>query len=225
MTHKTIITAAILFFSFRLHAQTNKFIEVMVSDTISLKPLEFTYKINTGNDATFLGMNTERDKTDPIISINNIKRILDKNSFKYRVETKGNYDIVPTRTADSSILITLTSDTSLERLYKLLLTIKGIAGKISNVKYESDSPYRADIYKRLYSQAHSDAKMLATISGNAIGQLISVEEPKESDPYSGYMDMFKKMASNNNMFAELFGMEDGFMQVTVKKLLFKFELK
>ena len=225
MKHKTITTAIILFLSFQLHAQITKFIEVMVSDTISLKPVEFTYQVSSGVDAGFFGMKTEKEDTDPIISINTIKKILDKNNFRYHVELKQNYNISTVKPVDSAIFITITSDTSLKRLYKLLLTIKGISGKISNVKYESDAPYKADMYKRLYSQAYTDAMMLGKVSGHSVGELISVEEPKEIDFYSGYMDMFKKMAGSDNMLSQLFGMDDNLIQVTVKKLLFKFSLK
>ncbi|HEV8270299.1 MAG TPA: hypothetical protein VGQ04_03280 [Chitinophagaceae bacterium] len=226
MKIKNIIAATIIALSsFTLNAQTNKFIEIAAADTIQLKPVEFVYQIATGNEMSFMQMKADKQEKDPEISIAVIKKILDKNNFVYEVKGKQNFRITPDKTSDSSIYVFLKSDAELKRLYKLLLTVKGISGNISDIKYESISPYKPEIYQRLYKQALADATILATISGNGVGQLISVQEPKESDFMSNYMDTLKQMSGSNNMFSEIFGFENSLIQKIEKKLLFRFEIK
>lgn len=226
MKIKNIITAAIIaFLSLTLNAQTNKFIEIEATDTIQLKPVEFVYKIATGNEMSFLQMKGDKEDKTPEISIAAIKKILDKNSFVYEVKGKQDFRISPEKTSDSSIFVHLKSDTELKRLYKLLLTVKGISGNISDIKYESFSPYKPEIYQRLYKQALAEATILATISGSGVGQMISVQEPKESDFLSYYMDKIMQMGGSNNMFSEIFGFENSLVQKIEKKLLFRFEIK
>jgi hypothetical protein len=226
MKIKNIIAATIIALSsLTLNAQTNKFIEIAATDTIQLKPVEFVYQIATGNEMSFMQMKADKQEKDPEISIATIKKILDKNNFVYEVKGKQNFRITPDKTSDSSIYVFLKSDAELKRLYKLLLTVKGISGNISDIKYESISPYKPEIYQKLYKQAFEDATILATISGNGVGQLISVQEPKESDFMSNYMDTLKQMSGSNNMFSEIFGFENSLIQKIEKKLLFRFEIK
>jgi len=226
MRTKTIVTATMIFLaSLTVHAQTNKFIEITATDTVELKPVEFTYQIVPGYEASFMQMKMEKENKDPEISIAAIKKILDKNNFAYEVKGKQDFKITMEKNSDSSIYVYLKTDSELKRLHKILLTIKGISGKISDVKYESISPYKAGIYQRMYTQALADATILSKISGNVVGQLISVQEPHETDYMSNYMNMIKQMAGSNNMFSEIFGFESNFVQKVEKKLLFKFEIK
>lgn len=226
MKLKSILTTTIIvLLSLILNAQTNKFIEIAATDTIQLKPIEFVYQIATGSDMSFMQMKVDKQDKDPEISIAAIKKILDKNNFVYEVKGKQNYRISPDKTSDSSIFVYLKLDTELKRLYKLLLTIKGISGNISDIKYESMSLYKPGIYQRLFKQALADATVLATISGNAVGQLISVQEPKDPDLMGNYMDAIKQMSGANTMFSEIFGFENSLVQKIEKKLLFKFEIK
>jgi len=226
MRTKTIITATIVFLStLSLNAQTNKFIEITATDTVELKPVEFTYQIVPGYEPSFMQMKVEKEGKDPEISIAAIKKILDKNNFVYEVKGKLDFKITPEKNNDSSIYVYLKTDSEVKRLHKILLTIKGISGRISDVKYESILPYKAGIYQRMYAQALADANILSKISGDVVGQLISVQEPHETDYMSTYMNMIKQMSGSNNMFSEIFGFENSFVQKVEKKLLFKFEIK
>lgn len=227
MKIKAITTGSLLFIiSCCLNAQTNKFIEITAIDTIELKPTEFTYQITTGLSGNF-PFNVRVEKVvgnEPEITIGTIKKVLDKSGFAYEVKNQGNYSVGPNKSPDSAIFIHLKSESDLNRLYKLLLTVKGISGKISEAKYETVSPYKADVYQRLYSKALADATTIAKVSGNSVGQLLSVEEPRQTDYMSDYMDMFKEMAASE-MFAEMLQLNKSLIQKVEKKLLFRFEMK
>jgi hypothetical protein len=218
----SIITISI--FSFHSNAQ-NKFIEILATDSVELKPVSFVYQVSSGTEINVFSIKMDKQDNEPVLSLTNIKKLLDKNSFAYQAKGKGNYSI-PEKTADSSVFVTLSSIEELNRLFKVLSNAKGISGKIAEVKYESISPYKADIYQRLYSKAFTDATTLAKVSNNTIGQLISVQEPAQTmDFFSGYQDMFQKLFSNNPIFSQMFGLESNLTQKTEKKLLFRFELK
>lgn len=222
-----VTIASVLFFivSFSLNAQTNRFIEVAAIDTIELKPVEFTYQITVGYSSPFpMNMRTEKDPDhEPEITIAAIKKVLDRSGFAYEVKNQGNYSVSPHKTPDSAIFLHLKSESELTRLYKLLLSVKGISGKISDAKYESVSPVKTDTYQRLYSKALADATTIAKISGNSIGKLISVAEPQQSDFMGEYMSMFKDMAASE-MFAEMLQLNKSLIQKIEKRLLFRFEL-
>jgi hypothetical protein len=229
MKFKTILLSTTLFFFFANDAiaQANKFIEIISLDTVELKPIEFTYQVSSGTDLTAMRVQNDRpDNIDIPFPVNSIKKILDKNNFSYQLKATNNYSISPSKSPDSTITITVNSDSALKRLYRILQNVKGITGKITDTKYESISPYKTEIYQRLYSKALTDATTLARVSGNSIGSLISVQEVlQESDFFSNYMEMMKKMSGLGGMFSEMFGLENNVTQKVEKKLLFRFELK
>lgn len=214
----------ILIFSFNSNAQ-NKFIELLATDSIELKAVAFVYQVNSGTELNLFSIKIDKQDNEPVLSLTNIKRLMDKNNFTYEAKGKGGYTI-PEKASDSSVFVTLNSSEELNRLFKVLANVKGISGKITDIKYESISPYKMEIYQRLYTKALNDATILAKISGNTIGQLISVREPQQTiDFFTGYQQMFQKVFDNNPMFSQMFGIETNLTQKTEKKLLFRFELK
>jgi hypothetical protein len=225
---KTLVSIFSIFFILILASEANaqnKFIEILSSDTVELRAVSLVYQVTPGQGANMFPMKTDRDENEPVLSVSNIKRLLDKNTFVYQVKGTSNYSI-PGQDHDSSVLVTLNSAEELNRLFKVLSNVKGISGKVADVKYESNSAYKAGIYQRLYTKALADATLLAKVSNNTVGQLISVQEPQQAaDMVSGYQEMFQKMFGNNPMFSQMFGIEANLTQKTEKKLLFKFELK
>jgi len=228
MKTKAAITVLLfLMGSVYVNAQNNnKFIEIMATDSIELKPVAFVYQVSSGPDLSMFPVKMDKTDNEPYVSLSTIKKVLDKNNFTYEAKGKENYTIGGDKTPDSVLLITLNSDTELKRLYKALVNVKSISGKISDVKFESISAYKPDMYQRLYTKALTDATTLAKVSGNSVGQLISVQEPQQgADFFSGYQQMLQKMTGPNNFLSQLLGLETGLTQKIETKLLFRFELK
>jgi len=207
----------------QLAAQNSKYIEINASDTIILKPIEFTYEISLGGRSFPFNLKVE-DTSQQTISLIEIENLLTKNKFLYEVKDNSNYSISPNRKPDSIIALILNSESELKRLYKILIKIQGISGRITDKKFESLSNYKDEIYTQLFLRASQEANDLAKISGHSIGQLISVHE-LQADPFSGYLDSFKEMFTKNDMFSGVFGYQIDINQRIEKKLVFKFEMK
>lgn len=246
---KLLILFAVALLSTASTAQ-NKFIEVVASDTAWVKPQQFTYSITTPSftvadivDAEVAKTDTSRvvktGRTSPgktwisnqgrksrapepqRTTFSDLKMLLSNNSFTYEVKADNAYTINSYST-DSSLQVTLTTEAELKRLYNLLAPFKqSITAKISNVKMDFAAANNTGLYKRLYEKALAGATAIAQVSGNTVGSLISVEEPK--DLLSGLMDLFKSWSSR--YYNEIFGMEGSMSQPVEKKLLFRFEMK
>jgi hypothetical protein len=220
-------------------AQTQRFIEIVSVDTVELKAIEFTYlvTISTDNfDVTVVPVDVDDTDTAAMvppppprqsITLSDIQRLLGKSNLNFELVSTGNYSIGGysyNRKADSGIILHLRSEADIKKVYGILKDVDGITGKVTDVKYESISSTRNDMYKRLYDKAHADAALLAGISGSSIGKLISVQELADTDFFSSYMDFFKKI-DKSDMFSAMFGLGNNFSQKIEKKLSFRFELK
>src|SRR5579871_5203632 len=107
----------------QLAAQNSKYIEVNASDTIILKPIEFTYEISLGGRSFPFNLKVE-DTSQQTISLIEIENLLTKNKFLYEVKDNSNYSISPNSKPDSIIALILNSESELKRLYKILIIIK-----------------------------------------------------------------------------------------------------
>ena len=218
------LLALSLTISQQLSAQNDRYIEIGETDTVRLKPLQFTYQIRTDNDPMYFGRPRKGDSTRSIVPLAYLEDLLTKNKFVFTVEDKSYYTIIPDRKTDSVITLNLNSESELRRLYGLLTKVQGISGKIIDAKFESPASYQNEMYGHLYAKALRDANDLAKISGNSIGRLISVHEP-QLDFLSGIMDSYKRSVGTTGLFAGMLGNGPGMSQQTEKALVFKFELK
>jgi hypothetical protein len=224
-THlKTSIIITLLCLTGYSYSQEVRFIELTVSDTITLHPTHFIYRINLGQQSEFMGLilpkETKQEGSSTVPSINEISNILDKEKCTYTINHYSDYSI-SNSTDQPSIDVTLNSENELKSLFNLLKTKEGISGRIEEISYEPMSKYYKEIYTRLYTKAINQTTLLANITGNTIGILISASNvEKEND---SYMDVYEQMTKNmpKGIFGEI--------QVSAKKeevkMVFKFEIK
>jgi hypothetical protein len=218
-----MVASGLILISLVSFAQESRFIELTVSDTVVLKSIGYTYQIDIGQQFEFMGLKIPQDNNDqdkPTTSITEVTDLLKKGNFPYSLSSEKNYSLSGSST-QPSILIDVTTENELKSLTDLLKQQPGISGKIKEVKYESMSKYHDQIYNNLYVKALRQATLLANISGNSIGALLSISEAKSST--NDYLDMYNqilkimpvKMQVETNVFEKSEEI----------KMVFKFELK
>ncbi len=205
--------------------QEAKTLEIVGSDTIELKPLEFIYQVSAGeqyNLSAFVGSQKGKD-TLPSTTSDEIRTFLEKNKFIFEESQEFGYTLNKNRSNEPVFLVKLNSITELKRLFESIKGLKGISGSIKEIKYEDPSIYKTEIYKHLYSSAVADANLIAGIAGKSLGQIISIEEikgPFDNFPLGNLInDMF-----NKSPLAGLINMNHDFQRQFIRKLVFKFQL-
>lgn len=119
--------------------------------------------------------------------------------------------------------MSLNSVAELEKLYNSLLSLKGITGNITDIRFEDPEKYKNTLYKKLYDKAHEQATLLASFSKNTLGGLMSIEEEKASQDY--FSDLIENLGSitRNIPFMNPF-FQNSFQKTYEKKLIYKFVL-
>jgi len=203
-------------------SQEKRFLEIISSDTIFLKPVNFTYQISLGQQMEFMGMKIPQDKAEKVSppSISELEDVLKKEHFIYTISYENDYTISNSENLPT-IFVQVKNEPDLKRLYQALKTKKGITGKIKEISYEPISKHYEELFKKLYSNAISQATLMAKITNNSIGQLLNISEIKAEN--DSYMDMYKQLIKSTPV--GIFG-ESGILSKNIeRKFTFKFELK
>ena len=226
-----------------VYSQQGRSIEIIVSDSVNLKPIGYTYTITIGEKKDILNFsfldNNESGETgekgetaEPKkVTASDIESILKQNHFNYSLLKNLDYSIGKTDQAKSvkpqdnqqegpTFIIKLKSKDEVLKLNGIFSATEGITGKISNVDYESSENYKKELFSKLFLKAKNEASMLAEASDGKIGKLISVTEVKED--WSFFKDLIDKFGSMIPF--NLTDAENPFVKVYERKMQFKFEL-
>ena len=222
-TLKQLFILGFIVFPLLSFAQSERFIEITVSDTILLKATGLTYQVDIGEKNEFMGMSMLEgfeDEIEPVNSIKDLTKAIEKGGFQYTLSSEKDYSITFSK-SDPSILVQLADEKELKALVTLLNQQEGITGKVKEVRYESSNKYQDQTFKKLYAKALAQATMMSNVSGNSIGQLLSISESKTAS--FDYLDFYQSMLKN------MPGMMKGESNINDKKeevkMTFKFELK
>lgn len=219
---KQIIFSALLLIPILSFAQESRFIELTVSDNVTLKSIGYTYQIDIGPQMEIMGIKIPQQNSQdkPTTSITEVTNTLKKGHFHYTLSTDQDYTISST-SSHPSILVNVDNENELKSLINLLKQQPGISGKIKEVKYESISEYQSQIFKTFYEKAFTQATFMANISDNIIGRLLSVSDVKSNTEDDS--DLYKQMLMK--MPAQMFGQTTNLEKKEEIKMTFKFELK
>jgi hypothetical protein len=230
---KKIISFLMMIFAVILNipAQNSNFVEITVTDTVNLNPVNIKYLITDGGtdySYEYDDKKKEENKYADQTALTEIEKILKNNkySFTQHAETKTykigesySYDLYNKKTG-SGLLIELKSVKELENLYALLKDQKGINGKILDVSFESSDNYIDPLFKRLFAKAQKEAQVLGTLTGLKIGKVIHVSEISSNETYSIW-DWYQDILAFGKYEDGLFGKE--LTKLYTRKMTFKFE--
>lgn len=189
---KKILVVFALLVSFNSFCQ-EKFIEVEVRDTITLKPIKFEYIISInspqgvfdeeGNyNQDFVENYREEKKAE-------FKKLFKSKKYDFEVTEDSNFEInsnyVPL-VPDDDFTVTVYSLEELEKLRDELKVLDYISTRVGNIQYEgeNDKEFERKLLKKLIDEAKDKAGYIASLSGLKLGNIVEVKEVKEIDGFS-----------------------------------------
>jgi hypothetical protein len=216
MKNLKIVYFSILIFASGLFAQNTRFIQVSVSDTVSLKPVSFIYQISEEEKYNYTGVGDTQNSVTTTIS--EVNEILERESFNDRI-SRNKYTFSGSIKPGVSIFITVGTEAELEKLYKIVIQLKGIEGKLVKVNYESPEKFHSRMYENMYNKAIHEASEIASQSGNSIGRLLDVSEVNSM--WSGYEDFAEEY---KGLGLDWLNPGIDFSKQYIRRLQFRFEM-
>ncbi|HEX2618212.1 MAG TPA: hypothetical protein VHL57_11765, partial [Flavobacteriales bacterium] len=126
-------------------AQSPRYIELAVSDTILLAPTAITYEVSTGDGEGFRHMRMpsfdEEADTVPTVSLDDTMAKLKAAKFNATWQEEDGYKLEKDERGERKIQIVVTDRKEMDRLLALLRPIQGISGSIQAVEHESPEKY------------------------------------------------------------------------------------
>lgn len=239
MSKNTILFLSVFFLANTAFSQEQNYIEVIVSDTISLKAISFIYEISEQESYDEYDEYEMYDENGEIIekkgnnqdkviknTLEDIKAILKKEKIAFKEDNFAQYTPsnpftkLTKENASKKIILELKNELEIKHIQTLIEGKNGIKGSLSSINYESLEAYQSIIYERLYKKAMKKAGIIASQSGNTVGKTLNVSDiinPNLFDTNKIYKDLYKGMGIFNSSF-ELKKIED-------IELRYKFELK
>ncbi|MDV6167557.1 hypothetical protein R1T16_03910 [Flavobacterium sp. DG1-102-2] len=198
---KKSILFAVLFLAVGTFAQ-NKFIEVEVTDTISLTPLSYkcnlyvdTYDydmvveatpVDIDGTATATPDNSAYDNYDPLAAeekiknkIEGFKKMLESKKFKVLPLDESGTDAFGKRRYDQTgFTVIANSKTELQTLKELIEPKKEVTASVSILKYADEQKADEVLIKRILDRAKTMAAVIGANSGLKPGRIIEVKQGK-----------------------------------------------
>jgi hypothetical protein len=197
---KNILLVIILFLSFKSLAQ-KKFIEVQVTDTISLKPLRF--QLHTyidileqydpyGEDTLSLDEKAEN-------KFRQIKLMLEEKKYKVDPFDNSKLKLFYKKPMDKKgFTITLNSLAEVKILENILEPIQDLKTVVSVLEYAEVPKAEEQLIKKIIVKAKAKALVVANASGLHTGQILELKE-NNNDYLSGLNDLFIQMSDITNL--------------------------
>lgn len=216
---KKLILAVLLFTSLASFGQ-GKFIEVQVTDTISLKPLNFQFNIYLDDSETVVVEDFEDyEDYDELASEENAKNRMQE--VKSMLEAKK-YKVGPLDDSKLSILerrfggqkglsISVNGTTEMQKLKELLDAQEGVTSMATVTKYADEAKAEEVLIKRLIDKAKARAAVIGANSELKVGKILEVKEGK-GDDMAGLEDFYAQIVKMSMM-----GKETGNYNGTISK--------
>ncbi|MNK40235.1 hypothetical protein D3C87_588800 [compost metagenome] len=203
---KKLTLIVLLFISFASLSQ-NKFIEVEVTDTISLKPVNFQCNIYAGLDEAF-SFNEEGDY-DMLAAEEKVKNRLEEvktmlESKKYKVgpldESRLNV-LERRRSGQKGLTVFVNGPAEMQKLKDLLSPKEDIQTIVTVLKYADELKAEEQLIKRLIGKAKERAAIIGASSELKVGRILEVKEGKKSGD-TGLADFYSQIAKMGNYGSE-----------------------
>ncbi|RWX00224.1 hypothetical protein [Flavobacterium cerinum] len=189
---KNLALIALLFVSFGSYAQT-KFIEVEVTDTISLKPLNFRCNVYAQDNTDVYSYDVAEDEEyDPLAAAEKAKNKL--NEVKGMLETKK-YKVLPLDESKINLLerrppskegfsIVVNDEAEMKKLKELLNSREDVTTVVVVLKYSDKLKAEEKLIKKLIDKAKARAAFIGVTSGLKTGKILEVKEGRKSNEAS-----------------------------------------
>jgi len=201
---KNFLIAAVMLLSLASFAQ-NKFIEVEVTDTISLKPLSFQCNIYADSNiyATVVEETTEEDYSPMAVQekqknkLQEMKRKLEAKKYKVGPLGPSNGSLMDFKIfggeSENGFGIVVNSEAEVEKIKDLLKDDARV--EVSVLKYADETKAEEQLIKKIMDKARARAAVIGVNSGLKTGKILEVKEGKQGFGFDmeSYMAQIMKM--------------------------------
>jgi hypothetical protein len=191
---KKLTFLALMLISFSAFAQS-KFIEVEVTDTITLKPLNFQFNVYVNDDDEVVVYNEDDvEDYDPLAELEksknklqNIKKLLENKKYKTEPldESKANFlDKRFSMRESQGFTVRVSGQAEMQKLKDLLDAQKDAKTVIAVTKYADELKAEEQLIKKLMDSAKARAAVIGLNSGLKPGRILEVKEGKKSTDFN-----------------------------------------
>ncbi|MEB8330232.1 hypothetical protein OO009_12780 [Flavobacteriaceae bacterium KMM 6897] len=202
----------------------DKFIEVMVNDTISLKPLSYEFQVTSGLkfEYDYENPNTKDEFSEKLRqSEEKIDSLLEKLGYEFRLSGNPEANITMEPTDKKNFMVKI-KDSVQKEDFKTRMKQEGINFYMTDVKYENKDMKIREIYIRLLKKAKERAELIGELSGRKVGEIIQISESKsEFGIISSFIENFSYSRSYGGTSTS-FSFNKGVIE---KSILVKYSVK
>ncbi|MEZ4809195.1 MAG: hypothetical protein R2819_02440 [Allomuricauda sp.] len=182
-------TFLLLLFTTTLGFSQEKFIEVLVKDTIVLEPISFEYIIKSDIGFDFEEMNRE-NRTELIKKSD--KKVLDflkKGDYKFEENQINTLFASFAGSQPKSYTVFIPNLSSKESFIENVENTGGLEFYLENTNYRQNELTEERIYSKLLEKATKRAELLGRVGKLKIGEIIEISETKASETvFSNFME-------------------------------------
>ena len=199
MKNNVILLLTFVVFGFGTTFAQEKFIEVMVKDTVSLKPISYEYQISSGLkfEYDYENPNSKNEFSEKLKqSEEKIISLLKKWKYGYRLSGNPEVNFAKELTDKNNYMVKINDSIEKEE-FKRRMIQEGIDFYITEIKYEDKETKIREIYTRLLIKAKERASLIAELSGRKLGEIIEISESKsEFGIITSFIENFAYSRSN-----------------------------
>lgn len=187
-----LILSLILCGIYNISAQ-EKFIEVMVKDTISLKPISYEYQVSSGLkfEYDYDNPNSKKEFSEKIRqSEEKIVSLLEKWGYQFRLSgnPEANVTIDPTDKRNYMVRI---KDSVQKEEFKTRMKKEDINFYMTDITYEDKEPKIKEMYAKLIKKSKEKVELIAELSHMKVGEIVQISESKsEFSLISSFIENF-----------------------------------
>lgn len=189
---KKLTFLALMLISFTAFAQ-DKFIEVEVTDTITLKPLNFQFNIYVNDDVEVLAYNEDEDY-DPLAELEksknklqDIKKVLENKKYKVEPLDESRPNFLDKRFSagnNQGLTVRVSGQAEMQKLKDLMDGQKDARTVVAVTKYADEQKAEEQLIKKLIESAKARAGVIGVNSGLKPGRILEVKEGKKSADFN-----------------------------------------
>ena len=197
---KVILIAAKLFlFVSSSSAQTNPYVEVLVSDTMQLDPDEIIYAVKYSHWSPAIDtLPTVAFDLDPTMAVlQEVRQIIQ--AIKLDTIKTENYEVSPDRSYEGPVIfIRFKSMDKLQEFTSRIEKLERIKGWVRSMLMTQENAAEKILFRRLFNQAKAKAEVLAQIAGKKLGNVVFVKE----QPTEGGWTMYPPLSALDEHYSQ-----------------------
>ncbi len=157
-----------------------EYIEVMVKDTVALKPISYEFQVSSGLkfEYDYENPNAKEEFSKKLrASEDSLTTLLKDLGYDFKLNQNPDVNYTKELTEKRNYLVKIQDSVKTE-VFKSRMKAQGYEYYITDITYENKQTKIKEIYTRLLKKARKRADLIAELSGAEIKELVSISESK-----------------------------------------------